>query len=204
MHTDVSQDPILQEGLGGEGQQNPEGPGKEQGVQGVQGGVPFSLFLKEPSSSVKPGLSSSPDCVASPCGPATSRSIFTQETGLTWLPMTPFQHTASGTFLRPSTHSSVQSNHRHPFLILAMCRPLTDDHSPLLCLKAGDLQSRRRPSWRLWRLPLPTKPQQEALYLLEAVPFFSSAPEVLSQGIQELAQLLRAHSHLLPDQLQVL
>lgn len=38
----------------GEGQQNPEGPGKEQGVQGVQGGVPFSLFLKEPSSSVKP------------------------------------------------------------------------------------------------------------------------------------------------------
>lgn len=85
-----------------------------------------------------------------------------------------------------------------------MCRPLTGDHSPLLCLKAGDLQSRRHLSWGLWRLPLPTKPRQEALYLLEAVPFFSSAPKVLSQGIQELAQLLRAHGHLLPDQLQVL
>lgn len=47
-------------------------------------------------------------------------------------------------------------------------------------------------------------PQQAALYLLEAVPFFSGAPEVLSQGIQELTQLLGAHSHFLPDQLQVL
>lgn len=52
-------------------------------------------------------------------------------------------------------------------------------------------------------LPAITPPSPEA-YSLEAVPGSSSAPQVLSQGIQELTQLLRVHNHLLPDQLQML
>lgn len=48
-----------------------------------------------------------------------------------------------------------------------------------------------------------TMPGPEA-YSLEAVPGPRGPPQVLSQGVQELAQLLGAHSHLLPDQLQVL
>lgn len=39
---------------------------------------------------------------------------------------------------------------------------------------------------------------------LEAVPGSSGAPQVLPQRVHKLAQLLRAHGHLLPDQLQVL
>ena len=41
-------------------------------------------------------------------------------------------------------------------------------------------------------------------YSLEAVPGPSGAPHILAQRVQEVAQLLGAHGHLLPDQLQVL
>lgn len=68
--------------------------------------------------------------------------------------------------------------------------------------------------WLCQGLPLPARgpghplpppnPTGSHHHLLEAVPFSSGAPEVLSQGIQELAQLLRAHGHFLSDQLQVL
>ena len=41
-------------------------------------------------------------------------------------------------------------------------------------------------------------------YSLEAVPGPSGAPHILAQRVQEVTQLLGAHGHLLPDQLQVL
>lgn len=47
-------------------------------------------------------------------------------------------------------------------------------------------------------------PPRPAAYSLEAVPGSGGAPQVLTQGVQELDQLLRAHGHLLPDQLQML
>ena len=52
--------------------------------------------------------------------------------------------------------------------------------------------------------PPATAPPWPAAYSLEAVPGPGGAPHVLAQRVQKAAQLLWAHGHLLPDQLQVL
>lgn len=61
---------------------------------------------------------------------------------------------------------------------------------PLLAMPSSSL------SPGAWRVSPP--------YALEAVPRSGRAPQVLAQGIHEVAQLLWAHGHLLPDQLQML
>ena len=51
---------------------------------------------------------------------------------------------------------------------------------------------------------IPRPGPRPAANSLEAVPGPSGTPHVLAQRVQEVTQLLRAHGHLLPDQLQVL
>lgn len=84
---------------GGGGDRTRKAQVRKNGCLGYMVQLPLPLFLKEPSlhhQLNQARLSSSPECVASPCSPAISLSTFTQKTGPTWLLMAPFQRTACG------------------------------------------------------------------------------------------------------------
>lgn len=81
---------------------------------------------------------------------------------------------------------------------------------PATCLPGVRFVLRGKPSPALFlhceaELPATIPPTHAwAAHSLEAAPRSGGPPQIRAQGVQKLAELLGAHGHLLPDQLQVL